>query len=112
MKKSFLTMAIFFIMCTPALAYNVEVEALSDFSTDNPPKTFSEATTAFLPSSKSTVYFFIFSTALSIIPFLSSYFFSDFRNSSTRLSVSLTYSLLRNVQVSRNSSLCYPKGFY
>ena len=41
MKKSFLISAMFFIMCTPALAYNVEVEALSDFSTNDPPQTFS-----------------------------------------------------------------------
>ena len=41
MKKSFLITAIFFIMCTPVLAYNVEVEALSDFSTNDPPQTFS-----------------------------------------------------------------------
>ena len=41
MKKFFMAMALSVIMCTPALAVNVEVEALSDFSTNNPPKSFS-----------------------------------------------------------------------
>lgn len=41
MKNLFLVIASSVIMCTPALAVNVEVEALSDFSTNNPPQTYS-----------------------------------------------------------------------
>ena len=41
MKNLFLTMGLLVMMCTPAMAVNVEVEALSDFSTDNPPKYYS-----------------------------------------------------------------------
>lgn len=40
MKNLFLTIALA-LLCTPAFAVNVEVEALSDFSTDNPPETYS-----------------------------------------------------------------------
>lgn len=41
MKKSGILLALFCMMFTPALAKNIEVEALSDFSTNNPPKYYS-----------------------------------------------------------------------
>ncbi len=41
MKNLCLLAALSLMMSTPALALNVEVEALSDFSTDNPPKSYS-----------------------------------------------------------------------
>ena len=41
MKKFGLLLALSFMMFIPAMAKNVEVEALSDFSTDNPPKYYS-----------------------------------------------------------------------
>ena len=41
MNKLFLSIALSVIMCAPTLALNVEVEALSDFSTDNPPGLYS-----------------------------------------------------------------------
>jgi len=44
MKNLFLLIALSVVMCTPALALNVEVEALSDFSTDNPPQIYSVKT--------------------------------------------------------------------
>ena len=41
MKNLFLTLALSLMLCTPVFAFNMEVEALSDFTTDNPPQTFS-----------------------------------------------------------------------
>ena len=41
MKNLCLLAALSLMMSTPALALNVEVEALSNFSTDNPPKSYS-----------------------------------------------------------------------
>jgi len=41
MRHSFLVAALTLMLSAPALAVNVEVEALSDFSTDNPPATYS-----------------------------------------------------------------------
>ena len=41
MKNLFLTMALSLMIMTPALAENVEVEAMSDFSTANPPQVYS-----------------------------------------------------------------------
>ena len=41
MRSLFLSLALSTMLITPAFALNVEVEALSDFSTDNPPKTYS-----------------------------------------------------------------------
>ena len=41
MKKLFIAIILSLILCTSALALNVEVEALSDFSTDSPPEVFS-----------------------------------------------------------------------
>ena len=40
MKKLLLTTLIIFGIITPAFAKNVKVEALEDFSTANPPKTW------------------------------------------------------------------------
>lgn len=40
MKKLFLSVAFISMLFTPALAQSVEVEAMSDFSTDNPPKIY------------------------------------------------------------------------
>lgn len=44
MKKIFLTVILSTIICTPVWSLNVEVEALSDFSTDNPPKVYTVKT--------------------------------------------------------------------
>jgi len=41
MKKIGLVLALSAMLFIPAMAQNVEVEALSDFTTDNPPKVFS-----------------------------------------------------------------------
>ena len=41
MRSLFLSVALSTMLITPAFALNVEVEALSDFSTDNPPKMYS-----------------------------------------------------------------------
>ena len=41
MKKIILGIALSILFVAPAYAVNVEVEALSDFSTDNPPQTYS-----------------------------------------------------------------------
>lgn len=39
MKKFYLSMVLSLLLCAPALAKTIEVEALSDFSSINPPKT-------------------------------------------------------------------------
>ena len=41
MKKFYLSMIMSLLLCAPALAKTIEVEALSDFSSVNPPKTMS-----------------------------------------------------------------------
>ena len=41
MKKFYLSMVLSLLLCAPALAKTIEVEALSDFSSVNPPKTMS-----------------------------------------------------------------------
>lgn len=41
MKNIFLAIALTILMSAPTLAVNIEVEALSDFSTDNPPQIYS-----------------------------------------------------------------------
>jgi len=55
MKNLFLTMGLSVMMCTPAMAVNVEVEALSDFSTDNPPQLYSVRIVDTISSKKGTV---------------------------------------------------------
>lgn len=41
MKKFYLSLVLSLLLCSPALAKTIEVEALNDFSTANPPKTMS-----------------------------------------------------------------------
>lgn len=56
MKNLFIVMTLSVIMCTPAFAVNIEVEALSDFSTDNPPEFYSVRTVEPIYTSKGTIY--------------------------------------------------------
>ena len=55
MKNLFLIMVLSVITCIPAFATNVEVEALSDFSTDNPPEFYSVKTIEPISSKKGTL---------------------------------------------------------
>lgn len=41
MKKFYMSLVLSLLLCAPALAKTIEVEALNDFSTANPPKTMS-----------------------------------------------------------------------
>lgn len=55
MKKFYLTIALLSMLFMPALAKNVEVEALSNFSTDNPPKYYSVKIVEPIVTSKGTI---------------------------------------------------------
>lgn len=55
MKKVCLSLLIFALLSMPALAKNVEVEALSDFSTDNPPEVFAVKILESIPTQNGTI---------------------------------------------------------
>ena len=55
MRNLFLAVSLSVILSVPAFALNVEVESLSDFSTDNPPSTYSVKVVEPVYSKKGTI---------------------------------------------------------